>query len=238
MRQNINRRFRPSMLMICISLIAVSVFSSLGFWQLQRADLKFEIQKRFEMRLTDDYQSVSELPQTKEGQYLKIKAFGKYDLSREMLIDNRVSRGRVGYELLTPFILKSSSIILVNRGWLAQGEFRLPLPETQAPLLADEINGIVNFPEYNAFQMGEIDLNGSEIQVVPFVDLEKMQSKFDGKLAPFILWMSPEQPGHYERDWSPSWMIPEKSEAYALQWFSFAVISLLLFIVLNFRKVE
>ncbi|MFT5502611.1 MAG: surfeit locus 1 family protein [Gammaproteobacteria bacterium] len=239
MRQNINRCFRPSILMTCVSLIAVSAFSALGFWQLQRAELKFEIQKRFEMRLADDYQLVSELPRSNENQYLKIRMFGRYDLSREMLIDNRISKGRVGYELLTPFILESSSsIVLVNRGWLAQGEHRLPLPKTQAPLVADEIEGIVNFPVSNSFQLGEVNLDGTDIQLVPYVDLEKIQSRFDGRLAPFIVWMSAEQPGHYERNWSPAWMIPEKSEAYALQWFSFAGISLLLFIVLNFRKVE
>jgi cytochrome oxidase assembly protein ShyY1 len=53
-----------------------------------------------------------------------------------------------------------------------------------------------------------------------------------------VLWMAPESRGNYLRDWHPVWLPPERSRAYAVQWFSFAGIALLLFILLNLRKIE
>jgi len=52
------------------------------------------------------------------------------------------------------------------------------------------------------------------------------------------LWLAPEREGHYVRDWNPVWMRPEKSRAYATQWFAFALLSLVFFVILNLRKIE
>ena len=57
-------------------------------------------------------------------------------------------------------------------------------------------------------------------------------------MLPVVLWLAPEQQGNYVRDWNPVWMRPEKSRAYATQWFAFAVVALVFFVILNLRKIE
>ena len=86
--------------------------------------------------------------------------------------------------------------------------------------------------------MGEIQMDQSWPKVIPFVDIEQLQGMYAGQLLPVMLWLSPQQDDFYERDWQPVWLVPEKSEAYAVQWFLFAIIATLLFIFLNLRKLD
>ena len=34
-----------------------------------------------------------------------------------------------------------------------------------------------------------------------------LQASFDNRLLPWVLWLAPEQPGAYVRDWKPVWML-------------------------------
>jgi len=106
---------------------------------------------------------------------------------------------------------------------------------TEKPLSDGIVRGIASIPGEDIYRMGSISLQGSWPQVIPFVDIETMQAQFGGKLLPLILWLGPDQAGHYQREWNPVWAKPEKSRAYAWQWFSFAFVSLILFLVLNLR---
>jgi cytochrome oxidase assembly protein ShyY1 len=74
--------------------------------------------------------------------------------------------------------------------------------------------------------------------VVPFIDIDAMQESFPGGLLPLVLWLAPDQAGYYQRNWDPAWADPEKSRAYALQWFIFARIAVGLYFFLNLRKLE
>ncbi len=127
-------------------------------------------------------------------------------------------------------------ILLVNRGWVAQGASRADLPELKAPLLESVIRGILVKPDNSGYRLGEVDLGSDWPQVIPFIDMDALQAQFPGALLPVILWLAPEVEGNYVREWIPVWADPEKSRAYAVQWFSFAAIAVLLFFILNLRK--
>ena len=101
-----------------------------------------------------------------------------------------------------------------------------------------EIKGIIVRPVSEGFRMGEITLDGSWPNVIPFVDIDRLQSEFSERLLPMIVWLSPAQDDFYERNWQPVWLSPEKSEAYALQWFCFALIAVILFVFLNLRELN
>ena len=231
------RRFRPTLRATVIALAGFAVFVALGMWQLELANYKGTIQQKFESRLEADYRQLDIRAALSDIEFQKLELPGKYDLGRTILVDNQLYHGRAGYHVLSPFELSGSSdILLVNRGWVALGNSREILPSIEMPVSDGVVRGIANIPGDDIYRMGTISLQDNWPQVIPFVDIEAMQTQFEGRLLPLVLWLGPEQAGHYPREWNPVWARPEKSRAYAWQWFTFGTLSLILFLILNFRK--
>ena len=133
---------------------------------------------------------------------------------------------------------KVDAIVLVNRGWAPWGSSRNPLPEIEPARLDSRIKGIAQVPQPSKFRLGDIQIDQQWPQLLPYIDIEILREQYSDRLLPMILWLAPEQPGHYVREWRPIWLPPERSRAYAVQWFAFAGIALCLFFILNLRKTE
>ncbi len=234
------RLFQPAWWSIGLTLLGVALFCSLGVWQLQRADYKSGIMTLYQQRLAEDYRTTSVGALRAEDQrYRKVELEGSFDLQKQLLVDNRLHQGRAGYHVLTPWVSSDGrSRLLVNRGWVPLGASRDTLPVLQEPLVNSVIRGIVTVPDASGFQLGEVKLGDQWPQVIPFVDMNALREQFPLELEPFVLWMAPEAPGSYVREWRPVWADPEKSRAYAVQWFSFAAIAVFLFVFLNLRKLD
>lgn len=230
--------------MALITLVGLMLFISLGLWQLERAAVKDAIEMKFETRLASDYRQFEAWELTSEieisdMEFQKLIINGHYDTQRTLLIDNQLHRGKAGYHVISPFVLNGGDkIVLVNRGWVALGSSRNQLPSIEMPADDGSIRGIVSIPDTDSFRMGEVSLDKKWPQVIPFLDIDAMQAQFQNRLLPIIIWLGPEQAGHYPRVWNPVWLDPRKSRAYAWQWFAFAAISLVLFIGLNLRSVS
>ena len=78
--------------------------------------------------------------------YRPVVATGEYLSSRQILIDNKVHSGRAGYHVVTPLALADGRIVLVNRGWIAQGASRSELPAAPAPSGVVSVQGRVAIP--------------------------------------------------------------------------------------------
>lgn len=232
------RRFQPTGWAVALTVAGMSLFVALGLWQLQRAALKDAIETRFEQRLAEPYQALSSVGDP-DIEYRKLLLQGRYLSGQNLLVDNQLHRGRAGYYILTPMQLRDSdSIVLVNRGWAPWGESRLQLAAIVEPVNVEGVSGIAYFPSEPALAMGATGAGEGWPRLISYIDIEALQVHFDGQLAPWVLWLAVEQPGEYVRDWNPVWMKPEKSRAYATQWFAFAVLALVFFVILNMRKVE
>ncbi len=215
------------------------LFISLGIWQLERADYKEAVQLKFEQRLGGRYQAFRPETDLADIEYRKLIVKGRYDNAHNFLIDNQIHRGKAGYHVLTPLQLTDSDyIILVNRGWAEWGDSRDLLPSIPAATSIGGVTGIANFPTEPAMRLGGTVLSERWPQLVRYVDIEALREQFSDRLLPMVLWLAPEQEGNYVRDWKPVWMRPEKSRAYATQWFAFALLALVLFVILNLRKIE
>lgn len=225
--------------MTLLTAFGLLIFISLGMWQLERAAFKEAVKYKFETRIAADFRLFDARETLIDIEYQKLILRGRYDISRSMLLDNQLLQGRAGYHVLSPFILSGSEkIILVDRGWVALGPSRETLPAIEVPAVMDRVRGIANVPDTGGFRLGEVSLQGIWPQLIPFIDIDAMQSQFDNRLLPLVLWLAPEQAGYYKRHWNPAWEDPERSRAYAVQWFAFALIAGVLYIVLNLRKQE
>ena len=237
------RRFSASWWSVALTATGMSFFIVLGMWQLERAVLKESIESKFEQRLSEPYLLLSPGVDLKDIEYRKVLIEGSFDNAQNFLVDNQINQGRAGYYVLTPLRLKDSDqVLLVNRGWAPWGEAREEPAPILEPVSTEAIAGIAFFPSEPALEMGGVELSepGAQLryQLIPYIDIDALQEPFEGRLLPWVLWLSPQQQDYYVRDWDPVWMRPEKSRAYATQWFAFALIALVLFIIMNLRKIE
>ena len=233
------RRFRPAWWSFWLTTLGVAVFVSLGNWQLERAAYKQAIKDKFEARLGQEYELFRPEDEWQDIQYRKLILRGRYDIPHNYLLDNQLRAGVAGYHVLTPFKLADSDrVILVNRGWAPWGDTRDPLPAIPPPLHADRVAGIVSFPSKPPLELGDYSAATGWPRLIPFVDFDILRAQYSEQLLPFVLWLAPEMTGQFQREWNPVWLPPEKSRAYATQWFAFAALAVVLFIVLNLRKIE
>ena len=224
--------------MCLITLLAVSLFVSLGLWQFERASFKESIELKYQARLDAGYVLFETVDDWTAIEYQKVELRGRYLEGNTLLLDNQIENGRAGYHVITPFELTSGDLVLINRGWVAAGNSRQVLPGILPVANTNLARGIVTIPGNDVFRLGDVLIGEQWPQLIPFVDISAMQSAFDNQLLPVLIWLGAEQEGVYQRNWQPVWLKPEKSRAYAWQWIAFAVIALLLFFILNLRKLD
>ena len=106
-----------------LSILAVSaaaVFVSLGVWQLRRMEERrqqnaFLASRRFAPEI-----SIEQLPADPvEGRFRRVRLSGVYDYSNEIIHTIRGRSGSPGVHILTPLLRAGNdTAVLVNRGWV------------------------------------------------------------------------------------------------------------------------
>lgn len=238
------RRLRPLLLIGSPAFVLVAALLALGFWQLDRAEMRraHEAQKQARAQLTPVY--LTHFPESDALAELagrQVRLRGRY-LPRQFLRDNQVLDKRLGYHVLTPFELATyQQIVLVDRGWVPAGSSRRQLPAAPLPDDADMLlEGLVHLPQPNPFTNAAHLLEGeSWPQVVQDIDYERLAERL-GELAlvPAVVRLGAQEPHGFRRNWPPPPMSAEKHTGYAVQWFAMAGMALLLFALYFIRRVR
>jgi surfeit locus 1 family protein len=225
--------------LICLCLLALLL--SLGSWQMNRAEQKREFLQQQQRAEVSDSLSLSSVMQDSElTRYQKLTVTGHYDKTQQFLIDNQINEGKVGYFVLTPFMLQGEQkAMLVNRGWIAANPNRTQLPDVTIPV--ETITTITGRANY--FPSVGIKIAGAEIptdstpSVVQVVDSAVLAKKLGYPLFGMQLELDTSQPHGFKRDWhTTTLMPPEQHIVYALQWFALAATLTILFIVFSVKK--
>lgn len=228
-------RFRPSLWPSLGALILLSATIALGHWQWRRAEYKQNLQQ--------DYLAARALPpivlpyytEVDRLRYRNATARGEYVSERQILLDNAIFKGRAGYLVITPlrFSDATAGYILVNRGWVAQGRTREQLPVVTPASGVVEIRGHLNIPSSARAADAK-----PEAEVWPHLDLAAFTAQTGWKIFPLILELDSEQDDkpQLQREWlEPQWGV-EKHLSYMVQWYSLAGLTVILFLLLNWRK--
>jgi surfeit locus 1 family protein len=229
----------PTLVFLCL----LSLLLSLGTWQLNRAEEKrdFLLQQAQSQTVETLRLSTAIENNAETLRYRKLEVVGHYDVQHQFLIDNQISEGKVGYFVLTPFMLQGENkAVLVNRGWIALNQDRTQLPDVSITAEPTVISGRVNnFPSVG------IKIAGAEIptdswpSVVQVVNSQILAKKLGYPLYTFQLELDKEHPHGFKREWhTTTLMPPEQHTAYAVQWFALAFTLTVLFIVYSFKKLS
>ena len=203
-------RFRPRWWAALLAAAGCGAGVLLGNWQSGRAEEKRAVaaaEKRVALR-------------------------GTLVAAHTVFLDNKVHRGRAGYHVVQPLRLDGGSHVLVNRGWVAADPRRERLPEVKTPAGEVAIEGVrlARFPRAMSAgprPEGRVwqNLEFGEFAAWSGLSLEsyalEQHSLLDDGLA---------------REWPRADAAVDKHRSYALQWYSLAALSVILFLVLGFRR--
>jgi surfeit locus 1 family protein len=157
---------------------------------------------------------------------------GIFEPRYTVLLDNKLHRGRPGYEIVQPLRLDGGRYVLVNRGWIASGPSRSQLPEIRTPAGEIQLSGIRLQRFAHAYEPQPAAPEGKVWQnVTP----ERFSAWSGLALEPYVVEQHSEADDGLKREWPRAGAGVEMHESYALQWYSLAVLSLILFFVLNLK---
>lgn len=212
----------------------------LGFWQLDRADEKRQIQQHYAEQQSSPAVKLSQLDSTEGIEYRNVVVTGQFDVKKQILLDNQVYEKRVGYKVLTPLrIEESERYILVNRGWIEGNLRREKLPEFETPQDTVRLTGRLKHPSAPGLELSDKSfIKSGWPLVVQWVDIEELQQETGYDLYPYIMQLDNNQPYGFVRNWKIVSSSPEQSTSYAVQWFTLALALVLIFIFVNSRKVN
>lgn len=234
-----NYSFTPPAWSTITVVIFLILFTSLGFWQLSRAKEKELIQESWQSQVTTQAIPIQALPKNEHVlRYQPVQITGHYDNSHSILLDNKVYRHKIGYEVLTPFIpVDYPDTILINRGWVPTGENRNTLPHIPDIPNQQTLQGMIYIPSGKPFTLGNLSENKDQWPLrIQALDLNFIQKQLGQSLFPYVILLNPDDRHGFVRDWQPVHMSSHKHIGYAVQWFTFALVLIIIHIGLNFRK--
>jgi surfeit locus 1 family protein len=215
------------------------VFFLLGRWQWYRGELRQAEYDRFaagaERVVPIGSQGVDQVPR-----FQRISVVGQLDADHQFLLDNRSYQGRAGFEVLTPLQRPNGRMMLVDRGWVPFSGLRERLPGVALkPRGTVTLVGRVDSLPSPGLASGRAppDPRAQWPKVTAFPSMSQLSGALGVALEPSILLLDPQEEDGYVRDWHPPGMEPIRHWSYAVQWWSFGVVLLVLWVVLSIRKV-
>ena len=236
-----NYRFSASWLTTFLTLCLGAAFAGLGQWQLHRAAEKRALIDEFMVR---SQARPVELDLANEDldamNFLRVRVVGSFEARKQFLLDNQVRNGRVGYSVLTPLRLANGQgVVVVDRGWVPQGQTRDQLPKLDVPRHELQITGTVYVPSGIPLQLGSMDEGEYRWpRTIQYFDFAALSARIGYAVRPLVVRLDPGWPFGYERDWQPVALTPERHVAYAVQWFALAVALVIIFLIVNIKRIE
>lgn len=234
------------------ALALIVLFVNLGFWQLRRLSERDTYNALLTARLSAEPRAFTTLAQQfsltapvdaeDSALYRRAEVSGHFDAEREVLLRSRAHNGQPGYHVLTPLRLENGRALLIDRGWVPFDHDTPPIPQAAPPQGAVSVTGVLQPAQRpveggwtGALGLVQRDPAEGELDAVFYVDPVRIEQQVPYRLEPVFLELStqtPAQPGRLP-------VLPPAPDltrgshlSYALQWFSFALIGLIGYIVL------
>ena len=230
-----NNKFNPGIRITIFFVFFAVLFFSLGLWQIERGQAKTSILVEFEDNLKKTPTSLNYESKKWDRIYIK----GKWDNSKQILVDNVINRGVAGYKVLTPLrIMETNQLILVDRGWIKQNKFRDILPNIELVEGDEVISGILEYPELGLVLSDDL-VSKEWPKISQTKNLEVLSKEYDEVIYPMILLADPILKNSLEYiKITPTNMTPIKHYGYSAQWFLMFVVLCLMYLWYGFKRNE
>lgn len=205
-------------------LLLASLFFGLGQWQYGRAAQSRALAASFAANAGEAVRTA--IP-SRDDRYGRYRLRGRYLPERQVLLDNAVESGSVGYYVLTPFEVDSEhALVLVNRGFVAAGPDRNVLPDVAVGGSERAVTGHVDVLPRPGVRLGEPTAAGAAtapVTVMSYPTAARLAAHFGRPVHDYQLRLAASEPEGFVRDWRAAGILPERHLAYAGQWWALAV---------------
>ena len=239
------RVFAPSLFFTLVTIGLLALFVSLGRWQWGRGVEKQAQWDRFTAH-RDDFRQLDVSRATADladlPRFTLVELSGEFDGEQQFLLDNRSFEGRPGYEVLTVLKLTDGGRLLVNRGWLPTSGFRERLPDIalSRDFVTRTVRGRIDRLPSAGLESGRAApaQSGRWPRLTSYPRATELAASYGSALLPGMLLLDERDPDGFTRKWQPPGLEPARHKSYAIQWWGFGVLLLVLYFGLNYRRVE
>lgn len=233
--------FRPGFVPTLAVALVLPLLTALGFWQINRAHQTQAYLNSLQAgRHAAAMNLNAGLPDYSIVHHRIATARGRYDNTHQFLLDNQIYEGRVGYHVLTPLRLGNGRpAILVDRGWVLGSFDRKVLPAVSVSEIERSVKGIVDKGPSVGIKLGQPYIgNGSWPRRIEYIDFSHIAQALPYRVAPYLIRLDPHAADGFVREPPKPAMGPEKNLGYAAQWFAMATAVLIIYLLLNLKRLS
>lgn len=231
--------FKPRIGFTIFCLSFFILFCVLGVWQLHRYQHKKTMLVTFQERSSTP-KSFLQLSHFIDAlQFQRVTVEGEYVNEMTMFVQNKIYKGQVGYEVLTPLRIKNQKLmLLVDRGWIQQPADK-SLPKIENINQEQQIEGYIKLLNEYQFILGNNILEPARsplvMQKINIDDISKITHQ---TYYPFVLRLDASQKNGFVRDWVITSVEPERHLGYAIQWFVMAIVLMIAYFCFCCERVK
>ena len=227
-------RFTPSLMPTIAAFLAVALTAYLGHWQQGRAAGKRATQQETGEKNILSPVRLDDRTRDAAMRHRRAIAAGEWQAAGQIFIDNQVNRGIAGFHVITPLkITDTDTVVLVNRGWIAR-DATYPLPpsvKVNAGLVS--VSGKLSVPSTRFLELSNQSVQGAVWQNLT---IERYQKATHKNVLPFVL-LAQDATAPLEIVNAPADAGADKHVEYMLTWYSLSATVIVLWLVLNTRRV-
>jgi surfeit locus 1 family protein len=228
--------FSPGLVTTLAAAALVALLLSLGRWQVNRAHEKETKQALFDARIHDaPVRLTGPVDSAEPLLYRQVRAAGTWMPEHQIFIDNQIRGGRAGFAVVTPLQLEGvKEAVLVNRGWITRDAQYPRPPKAEVPAGRVEVNGMASLPPARFLELSAETVSGDVWQNL---SLERYRARTGLAVLPIVILQSSPSAGLAAFTEKPD-AGAAKHREYALTWFALAATTLVLWVVLNLKRVR
>jgi surfeit locus 1 family protein len=208
-----------------VAVVAVVVFMSAGFWQLERHETRRALDAELEQRRDAPAAQLDDLAGADpvDVRFREVTATGTFDVDEEVMLVLQPLRGVSGHHVLTPLVMDDGKAVLVDRGWVPLELDQPSDPEFRPPTGVVTVTGFVRTTQTR----GRSVPDEGELLQIGRVDIERLQRQIDETLSPFYIQLSEPLAGTEDLPVVAPLGALENAPphlSYAVQWFIFSAV--------------
>lgn len=218
--------------MLAAALLVSLLTARLGWWQLDRAAQKTQLQQAMDQQrarptllLPDIAFGTGDDPAAFVHRAVRLQ--GRWLPEHTVYLDNRQMKGRTGFYAVTPLLLEDGTAVLVQRGWMPRDQLdRTRLQDAPLPQGLVWVQGRLAASLSRAYEISPdagVGLIRQNLDVPQFAQATRLRLR----PLPVLQENSPDAPADdgLQRQWSAPATGVEKNHGYAFQWFALSALS-------------